>query len=138
MGGRVVDAQALAQVALQEVVEEDDVVLLRGVGGSGSERLRLSGKRRSRSDAKVRRSSRRSHGVVTTSMSVKPEPQLLQAGAQPTPRKLLGLLVAIEALLLQDQLGHTVPEESNAAVVRLGYDPENAQGSNTAQLNSVG
>src|SRR5262245_54357094 len=66
-----------------------------------------------------------------------PEPQLLHTDAQPAPRKLLGLLVTVETLFLEDQLGHAVPEESDPAVMRLGYDPENAQGSNTAQLNSA-
>src|SRR5262245_30074189 len=63
--------------------------------------------------------------------AVNPKLQLLQTGDQPAARKLLGLLVAVEALLLQDELGHAVPEESNAAIVGLGYDSENAQGSNT-------
>ena len=103
----------------------------------GSARLRLSGKRRSRSDANDRRRSRRSHGVVITSMS----PELERAtppGRRPGPRlgNFLRLLVAVEALLLEHKLGHAVAEEGNAAVVGLGYDPENSQGSNTAQLNS--
>ena len=50
--------------------------------------------------------------------------------------KFLGLLDAIEALFLENQLGHAVVQEGNAAVVSLGYDPENSQGLDTAAAES--
>ena len=124
-------AEAAGEVAHQEVIEEYDIVLLRGVraGQRQAEAQREAAQhdRRER-PAQQPQVPRRGYAVDIAEIDA----QVLEAGREGLLGELLRLLDAVEALFLEHQLGRAVLEEGNAAVVRLGYDPEYSQGSNTA------
>ena len=117
------------------MLEQDDLVLLGGM------RARMREAEAQREAAQQDRGERlaqqplvprRRHDIDVGER----EPQVLETGREAEPREFLGLLAAIEALLLEHQLGLARLQEGNAAVVGLGCDPEYSQGASTAMVRS--
>ena len=127
--------QAPADIARQDMVEKDDIVLLRGVRSrqrEGEAERKAAQQEPCERPAQEPQVPRRGYAIDIDEV----EAQLLEAGREGQLGKLLGLRVPVEALFFEHQFGRAILQEGNAAVVRLGYDPEYSQGSNTAQLNS--